>query len=108
MRAAVRPVVRLSAPFSAGPRRAAGVAAGELRGGAAQRRRSRGGALVRRDTSLAAALVRENVPDEAPPDAYEALKGKTVYRATDGESLDVTSLWSEDERCVVAFMRSFG
>jgi hypothetical protein len=39
-------------------------------------------------------------------DAWQALSGCQVYLASTGEKLDVTSLWSEQERVVLAFGRS--
>ena len=45
----------------------------------------------------------------APLDrAHERLAGVSVLRAADGAPVDVTSLWSSDQRAVVAFFRSFG
>lgn len=41
-------------------------------------------------------------------DYYSKLKGKTVYRSSDGAAVDIPSLWGPDERAVVAFGRSFG
>jgi len=48
-------------------------------------------------------------PVEAPADAYAALAGRSVLRASDGSSVELTSLWSPTEGvAVVAFLRSFG
>lgn len=41
-------------------------------------------------------------------DYYSQLKGKTVYRSSDGAAVDLPSLWQPGERAVVAFGRSFG
>lgn len=42
------------------------------------------------------------------PSPYERLKGKSVLRVIDGESVDVASLIGENERVVMVFGRSFG
>ena len=48
-------------------------------------------------------------PVEAPADAYAALAGRSVLRATDGAAVELTSLWSAERGvAVVAFLRSFG
>lgn len=39
-------------------------------------------------------------------DAWQALSACQVYLASTGEKLGVTSLWSEEERVVLAFGRS--
>ena len=39
---------------------------------------------------------------------HGALAGATVFRASDARPLELTSLWGEQERVVVAFLRSFG
>jgi hypothetical protein len=41
-------------------------------------------------------------------DPYAALKGKTVYRASDLAAVDIPSLWGEGERVVVVWGRSMG
>jgi len=41
-------------------------------------------------------------------DLYEKMFGATVLRAVDGTSVEVTSLWGEDDRAVLVFGRSFG
>lgn len=40
--------------------------------------------------------------------AYNRLKGIKVYRSSDGQLVDITTLWGPGERAVVAFARSFG
>jgi hypothetical protein len=50
-------------------------------------------------------------PSDAPADAYAALAGRSVLRATDGKAVEVTSLWdtsSQDAVALVVFLRSFG
>lgn len=44
-------------------------------------------------------------PDTA---IYERLKGRTVIRSSDGQRVELVSLWSPKERAVVAFARSLG
>jgi hypothetical protein len=41
-------------------------------------------------------------------DPYDLLKGANVLRAVDGTSVEVSSLWGENERAVLVFGRSFG
>lgn len=40
--------------------------------------------------------------------AYGKLVGNKVHRSLDGELVDITTLWNQNERAVVAFGRSFG
>lgn len=50
-------------------------------------------------------------PADAPADAYAALAGRSVLRATDGSPVEVASLWdtsSQDSVALVVFLRSFG
>ena len=47
-------------------------------------------------------------PSTAPSDPFLALKGAMVHRATDGQLVDLTAQWGEDDKCVVVFLRSFG
>mmetsp|Transcript_4862 Transcript_4862/g.6021 ORF Transcript_4862/g.6021 Transcript_4862/m.6021 type:complete len:130 (-) Transcript_4862:11-400(-) len=44
----------------------------------------------------------------AGSDTYRKLQGQQVLRATDGQPVDITSLWGENDRAVVVFFRSFG
>lgn len=41
-------------------------------------------------------------------DAYEALQGCQVYLAGQPSPIDITSLWSEQDRVVLVFGRSMG
>ncbi|KAL6753369.1 hypothetical protein V8C86DRAFT_2727021 [Haematococcus lacustris] len=41
-------------------------------------------------------------------DAWSKIHGLKVIRSSDGEAVDLTTLWGPGERAVVAFTRSFG
>jgi hypothetical protein len=47
-------------------------------------------------------------PRDAPASPYDALQGRRVLRATDGQPVPITSLWSDDQAAVVTFFRSLG
>ena len=48
-------------------------------------------------------------PDQLKAGAYEALRdSEGVFLVSSQEAVAVTSLWAEDERCVVALGRSMG
>ena len=40
--------------------------------------------------------------------SYPALQAAQVTRASDFKNLQLTSLWQEDDRAVVVFLRHFG
>lgn len=41
-------------------------------------------------------------------DAFEALRGCEVYVASTGEKVDITNLWGDSDRVMLAFGRSMG
>ena len=91
----------LAAAARGAPARAAPVRLSAPRRGATLPRAARRGAPCRAGSK----------PSDAPADAYAALAGRSVLRATDGSAVEVTSLWntsSEDSVALVVFLRSFG
>jgi len=56
---------------------------------------------------LAATATAELVKDKTF-EAFEALTASPVRRGSDGAEVSLTSLWSEGDRVVVAFLRHFG
>lgn len=47
-------------------------------------------------------------PSLAPSDTYNALASLPVIRASDQQSVTLTSEWNDEDRAVVVFGRSFG
>jgi hypothetical protein len=47
-------------------------------------------------------------PRDAPASPFDALQGRRVFRATDGQPVALTSLWSGEQTAVVTFFRSLG
>lgn len=45
---------------------------------------------------------------KADAEPYDLLKGVQVYRATDEQLVDVTSLWGEEDTTVLVLFRSYG
>jgi len=55
-----------------------------------------------------ASAVEFNVPEDAPVDAFAALRGVPVRSAATGDMQDLTEMWSANDTVVVTFLRSFG
>ena len=55
-----------------------------------------------------ASAVEFNVAEDAPVDAFAALRGVPVRSAASGDMIDLTELWSANDTVVVTFLRSFG
>lgn len=73
-------------------------------------RRQRGSPVVRRRLTLAAAsagAVSGGATEELQ-DAFERLSGTQVYQVSTQQLVDITSLWGEGERVVLAFGRHMG
>jgi len=58
--------------------------------------------------SAASATTADPQAEVHPAKAWSQLKGLQVIRASDGAQLELTSLWGEQERCVLSFARSLG
>lgn len=64
---------------------------------------------ARAGVRAAAATSGAPLPVALPSEEYhKRLRGQRVIRSSDGAELDITSLWTEGERAVVVFGRSFG
>ncbi|CAD7705462.1 unnamed protein product [Ostreobium quekettii] len=61
-------------------------------------------AVGRRTLCMGAARSEARATDNL----YEVLAGKEVYLASDQRCVEVTSLWGDEERCVLVFGRHMG
>lgn len=66
-------------------------------------------ARTARGVAVRARAAKEwNVPEDAPEDAFAALRGVRVRSAATGDMEDLTEMWSANDTVVVTFLRSFG
>ncbi len=73
-------------------------------GGCPQGRAGRPQRVVQVRAAAAPAAATTNGTTEA----YNRIRGIKVIRSSDGQLVDLTTLWGPNERAVVAFGRSFG
>jgi len=66
------------------------------------------GRTTRGRVGARASAVEFNVPEDAPVDAFAALRGVPVRSAATGDMQDLTEMWSANDTVVVTFLRSFG
>lgn len=72
--------------------------------GCPQRRAGR----LQRVVQVRAAAAPPAAASNGTTEAYNRMKGIKVIRSSDGQLVDLTTLWGPNERAVVAFGRSFG